>query len=363
MNPKKILTATIPAIIIILAFTITLYVNRNGKEKEEKEYLERPYYNSYPIMGTWIEISLYGSKNKVEQAMTDARSAIRLVNNICSRFDENSELERLNKNASKKPFKCSKILWDVLWKSKKFYEISNGSFDVTITPLMKLWGFYRKINKVPTKEQIKKITDRLGMNKVVFDKQNKTVFFKNSDIEIDLGGIVKGYAVDLACKAIIKDGIDAGVVNVGGNIRCLPKSPPGREFYIIGIRDPFQKNKLMNGIIKIKDLSLSTSGDYEQYIVIGGKRFTHIINPKTGYPVKGMAAVTVLCQSALDADALSTIFFLNGEKFAERHYKEYPNTKILMVQGYKKKPETIKVLKLGDVWKSIREPRLKQEKE
>ena len=361
MNFKKAIPIAIPAAIIIVAFiiTVTLRENENGRnlkvEKNTSKKTNEPLYRCYPIMGTWAEISLYGDKKKSKKAADAIYDVFKRVNAVCSRFDKNSELSKLNKTAKKNPFKCSDMLWDILSKSRHFYDLSHGAFDVTITPLMKLWGFYRKQDKIPSDKQIKEALSKVGLNKVKFDEHNHSVYFTKHEMKIDLGGIAKGYAVDLAYEAANKNGVKAGIINLGGNIRCYSNPPPGKKDYVIGIRDPFEKDKIMKGAIKIKGQSLSTSGNYEQYVIIGGERFTHIINPKTGYPIKDMAAATVLCKSAIWADALSTSVFLNGEKFAKEIHEKFPGIDILVVTGYKENPNSIKIFKFGKIWDQISE--------
>jgi FAD:protein FMN transferase len=355
MKNIKYISALFPTLIILVAFGVLFFNNKN-KTEEQQTNLQQPTYRSYPIMGTWAEISLYGDKKDTDKAFDIVQKVFNEVNDTCSRFKKDSELSELNRTAAIKPFKCEKMLWDVLVKSKFFYELSGGSFDVTITPLMELWGFFRKQNKIPTHSQIKAALGKVGLNKVVFNEKDHSIFFKNKNIKIDLGGIAKGYAVDLAYEAIKYLNIKAGVINLGGNIRTFPNPPPGREYYSIGVRDPFDKNKIMNGTVKILGKSLATSGDYEQFVIIDGERFTHIINPITGYPIKDMAADTIICNSALWTDALSTSVFLKGEEFAANIHKKYPDIDILVVRGYKDKPSTIKITKLGKVWSQIEEP-------
>ena len=350
---------SVPALIILTALIIVL--SRNHKEVTTInsntvaiQNSSAPLYRNYPIMGTWAEISLYENQETTNQAMDKIYAAFSEINSVCSRFNPKSELSRLNASAAEKPFKCSKLLWNILIKSKYFYELSDGSFDITITPLMNLWGFYRKQNKIPTEQEIKKALTLVGLNKVIFNSKDRSIFFKSSGIQIDLGGIAKGYAVDYAYEAIKNSRIKSGVINLGGNIRFLPFPPPGKKSYSAGIRNPFHKDKLMDGTIKLVNTSLATSGDYEQFIILNGKRFTHIINPKTGYPVKDMAAVTIVAQSALLCDALSTTVFINGVKFADKIHKKFPNLDILIVKGFHDNPKTVKTFKVGHIWENIK---------
>ena len=348
------LSSTLISIVIIIVLGYFLFFY--GKGPNTNNVLTEPTTRSYPIMGTWAQITFYGDTNTVNQGMDKVQEAFNIVNEKCNIYNPESELSKLNATAAQEPFECSDLLWNLLIQSKYFYDLSDGALDVTIKPLMCLWGFFKEDAVYPNKEEIAETVSKIGMDKVIFDTENKTVFFTNDLIEIDLGGIAKGYAVDLAYDSIKDLNLEAGVINLGGNIRCLPNPPPGRETYIIGVRDPFDKDDIMSGTLRILNESLATSGNYERFVVIDEKRYTHIMNPKTGYPVKDMAAVTIVSPSALWADALSTAVFIKGKEFAEQIYKEFPDINILLVEGFHDKPESIHVTKIGDIWKDIQEP-------
>ncbi|MCP4180462.1 MAG: FAD:protein FMN transferase [bacterium] len=357
-NKKKTIFIVTILIVIIGLFHIINTSNKEQKIETIVNTKDNPVIRTYPIMGTWAQISLYGSQKNVDIAMSRIHKVFTEVNQSCSRFSSKDELYQLNKTAYYKPFKCSKMLWKILVQSKYFYDLTDGRFDITITPLMKLWGFYKKQNSIPTPAEIKNALDKVGLNKVIFNYKNHTVRFTKPGMSIDLGGIAKGYAIDLAYDSIKDLGIKSGVINLGGNIRCLPSPPPGKKDYLIGIRDPFNKSKLMNGSLKLLNASLATSGDYEQYIILDGKRFTHIINPITGYPIKDMAETTIVAPNALWTDALSTSVFICGKEFAEKIHKKFKDINILIVKGYHDKPDTIKIYKYGDIWESINLPKV-----
>ncbi len=353
----KIIAYAIPALIVIVGLVIILgRVKHNDISINKVDVNNQsfsPNYRSYPIMGTWAEVTLYGNSENLNFAQDEIYKAFEKINDICNRFESDSELSKLNSSAADKPFNCSPLFWDILLNAKYFYKLSNGAFDVTITPLMKLWGFYRKQNKIPSEYEIKICLENVGLDKVVFDESKRTVFFKRKGLQIDLGGIAKGYAVDYAFKTIKKYKIEAGVINLGGNIRFFPKPPPEKEFYSVGVRNPFQKTKLMNGVLHLINQSLATSGDYERFIILNGQRYAHIINPKTGYPVKDMVSVTVISDSALCCDALSTSVFLNGKNFAEKINKKYPGIQFLIVKGYHDNSDSVEIYKIGKAWSEI----------
>ena len=216
----------------------------------------------YPVMGTMAEVKLYGNPESAKSAADAIREEFSAVESACNRFDSESEISKLNERAGTEPFKCSDLLWEVLIESKRFYELTDGSFDITVTPLMELWGFYRKRNSLPSAKEISDAKKNVGLNKVIFDTANHTIKFSEPGVKIDLGGIAKGYAIDRAASAAIGKGINCGTINLGGNVRCLNNPPPGRTKYTVGIKDPLNKDNI-NGSIQVVDCSIATSGNYE----------------------------------------------------------------------------------------------------
>jgi len=313
-----------------------------------------PATRTYPIMGTWAQVTLYGDKTKVDIAQDKIYNAFVEINKTCSRFNSEDELAKLNSSAYYHPFKCSDTLWQVLMLSQKYYKESNGAFDITVTPLMKLWGFYAKQDKTPTRLQVQEALKKVGFNKLIFNDQAHTVRFSVEGMELDLGGIAKGFALDYAYDKIKSTGINEGVINLGGNILCLPDGPLDKKYYVLAIRNPLDKEKTMNGSLELVNEALSTSGDYEQYIVFDGKRYSHIINPKTGYPIADMISVTAIAPTGVASDALSTSVFLNGLDFAKRIHDKNSKIQFFIVTGEHEDPYSIKTHKIGNAWNSIK---------
>lgn len=304
---------------------------------------------TFPVMGTIAQYKLYGDKKLVEQAADKVRDSFLEVEKLCNIFDEQSEISRLNRTAADRPFKCTPLLWTVLMEAERAYKLSDGAFDITARPLMQLWGFYRKRgDSLPTVTEIAKALKNIGMNKVIFDKSARTVKFTQPGISFDLGGVAKGFAVDQAVSAVKKLGITSGIINLAGNMYCFPQPFPKRKAYRIGIKNPLHKESLC-GYVDLLDGSLSTSGDYERYVTIKGKRYAHIMDVRTGRPITKIFSVTVITPSACVADYLSTSIFINGKDFAEQICKKLPGTQVLIIQEDDNgKPEQIK---FGSSWK------------
>lgn len=240
-------------------------------------------------------------------------------------YDISSELSRLNRSAAKSPFRCSETLYQLLKESRKAWFLSEGAFDISTKPLMNLWGFYRKRDgKMPSAEEIAKVLQVVGLDKVKFDDKNRTVFFTVPGMSLDLGGIAKGWTVDRTAEQI-KPGTHA-IINLGGNLRIMN---PLRRKSVIGIRHPLDPEKIERKLI-IHSGSCSTSGGYERFVVYNSKRYAHIMDPATGYPANQCLAVTVITESALHADWMSTAIFIRGKHSAEKIVKEFPGTVVYL---------------------------------
>lgn len=324
-----------------------------GKEQTEKTSAPLPHLTrTYPIMGTMAEVSLYGETKDAEKAADAIYDVFRKIEQVCNIFDPESEISRLNSQAGSSPFVCSELLWDILSESRRAWKISDGAFDITARPLMQLWGFYRKRGEsLPSEQELVLAKESVSLELVEFDDSARSVKFKRPGVSFDLGGIAKGYAVDMAADEVAKIGIRRGIINLAGNIRCLPLPPPGKQHYTIGVKNPMDKSRIC-GTISCLDISMATSGNYERYVTIGGKRYTHIMDVKTGIPVSNMLSVTVLTPSALDADILSTSVFIKGAELAERLCRELPGTQILIID----QPDQAtvpRVKSFGPVWNNI----------
>lgn len=334
-------------VIVAIIGIVWMMIVPHSKTNNSKIMVER----MFPVMGTIAQYKLYGDKKLVEQGAEQIRDIFFEVEKVCNIFKPNSEISRLNNSAATKPFKCSPLLWDVLMQSKQAYNISGGAFDITARPLMDLWGFYRKRGKsLPSATELTKALKNIGMNKVIFDKSNHTVKFTQSGVNFDLGGIAKGFAVDQAVAAVKKLGIKSGIINLAGNMYCFPVPFPRRKNYRIGIKDPKHKEQLC-GYVDLLNSSLATSGNYERYVTINGKRYAHIMDVRTGKPVTKMLSVTVITPSACVADYLSTSIFINGKSFAKQVCKKIPRTQVLIIR--ENDAGNLEKIKFGTLWKLV----------
>jgi thiamine biosynthesis lipoprotein len=300
-------------------------------------------------MGTVAETVIYGPREAAEKASDAVRDVFFVIEKTCNIFDPESELSKLNASAFEKPFKCGPLLWEVLCESRDAWRLSGGDFDITAKPLMDLWGFYRKRERLPSKEETAETLARVGLDKVLFDDNERTVRFTVKGMSFDLGGIAKGFAVDKAYESAVRAGVSRGVINLGGNMRFFPLPPPGKESYTLGIRNPLGKDSVC-GKINALAVSVATSGNYERYVTIDGVQLTHIMNVKTGEPVKNMLSATVVTPSALTADILSTTVFIKGDAFAADVCAKIPRTSALIIKNNPGNPLSPVITKFGPAW-------------
>jgi thiamine biosynthesis lipoprotein ApbE len=291
----------------------TPYVRRASSREPGDLYKETRL-----VMGTYAEVSVYAEdKTLASQAIEEAFEELDRLDGLMSNYKSSSELSRINQEAPKAPTGCNEELLGVIERSLGYSILTQGAFDITVEPLVSRWGFYEGKVKVLEEKELEAVLPAVSYKNILIQGQptpgrSRTIFFKNSQTRIDLGGIGKGYAADKAVEVLRKKGISSACVNLGGNIYALG-SPPGKEAWRIGVLHPRQKGLLM-GYLELRDKGVATSGDYERFFTIEGKRYSHIIDPRTGKPAQGAVSVTIVAPNATEADALSTGVFILGVK-------------------------------------------------
>ncbi len=274
------------------------------------------------MLGTYVEVT-----SPYKEAANTAFQEISRIEKLLSKYDPDSEISRLNKTGI---LAVSDDTLHILKKAEEFWKLTDGGFDVTVGPLMDLWGFSNKKYKQPKEEDIKKTLKVVGFDKIIFNNQNNVINYKTSGVEIDLGGIAKGFAVGQAVKRLKEKGITSCLINAGGQIYCLGDNS-GRPWRV-GIKNP-RKSGIVD-YLELRDKAVSTSGDYEQYFIIDGRRFTHIMDPKTGYPLdNGVISVTVIADDSTIADALSTSIFVLGKVKGMKLAKAIANVQVKVVSA------------------------------
>lgn len=224
-----------------------------------------------------------------------------------STYKAESDLSRLNRDGASGWVAVDRDVVEVILASKRVHSLSRGAFDPTVLPLMRLWGFREGKPHRPSLTAITRTLDAVGLEHVSVDSVGGRVRYERLGVSLDLGGIAKGYALDVAKRAAIDAGAAAGQLDLGGNLLVFGSEASGRA----AIQDPNSRDGVV-GVIDLQDVSVATSGGYERYVEIEGKRYGHIIDPRTGYPAEGVASVTVVSDQAVIADALSTACYVMG---------------------------------------------------
>ncbi|MEO5802257.1 MAG: FAD:protein FMN transferase [Verrucomicrobiota bacterium] len=265
---------------------------------------------SQPLLGTFVTISAYGSnREKTQQAVSEAFGEIQRIDSLMSLHRADSELNFLNSRGALEPVKVSPELFQVIAKAQEIAAETAGSFDITIRPLADLWGFIWKEYRMPTDSELEAVLPRVNYKLIEIDPALQTIRFLKPGVSIDLGGIGKGYAVDGAIEKLQTFGISKAMVKIGGDLRVIG-SPPGKGHWTVQIEDPKKEGHRHN--ISLRDAALSTSGNYENFFTIKGKRFSHILNPRTGLPIQNVSACTVSASTCTESDAYATAFFVYG---------------------------------------------------
>jgi thiamine biosynthesis lipoprotein len=253
----------------------------------------------------------------------EALDEIDRVDRLMSHYRRDSPLSRLNREAAGGPVAVEPELLAFLAECLRWSRESDGAFDVTVGPLMKAWGFFRGEGRVPGEDELARARDAVGYRHVVVDRGAGTVRFDRPGVELDLGGIGKGYAVDRVVGLLRRRGVGSALVNLGGSSVYGLGSPPGRKSWEIGIQDPTDPAKTAL-TARLRDRALSIAGGYEHFFEKDGVTYSHIMDPRTGRPVRGVLSVAVLTDSATDGDALDDVLFVQGVDQGAAFLKRLP---------------------------------------
>lgn len=266
------------------------------------------------LMGNRFEITVV-SENKDEafSRIDDAVAEISRIEKLLTTFSENSQTNLINRNAGISPVKVDKEVFDIIARSKRISDVTQGAFDITYGSVdKKLWNFDKTMTSLPDVETAKRAVHLINYRNVILDEKKCTVFLKEKGMRIGFGGIGKGYAAERAKIILQQKGIESGIVNAAGDLTAWGYQPNGKE-WTIGIADPNSAHHPFS-YLNITNMAIATSGNYEKYITIKGKRYSHTIDPKTGLPVSGIKSVTIISPNAEIADAMATPVMIMGIK-------------------------------------------------
>jgi len=253
---------------------------------------------------------------------------------MISSWDASSETALINKNAGIKPVKVSLELFKLIERAKQISEITDGAFDISYSSMDKIWKFDGSMTSMPTNEEIRKSVAKVGHNNIILNTADNTVFLKYKGMKISFGAIGKGYAADKAKELLVSKQVPAGIINAAGDLTTWGTKASG-EKWLIGIANPLSKDKIFSWL-PILESSVATSGNYEKFVIINGKKYTHIIDPRTGYPSAGINSVSVFAKSAELCDALATAIFIMGKNAGLSLVNQLGGTEVIIVDSANK---------------------------
>jgi FAD:protein FMN transferase len=284
------------------------------------------------VMGTFCEVSIYDDDAlRAQEASDRAFKEMERVDHLLSNFDPDSELSRMNRGASSGVFVAAPELFEFMKECQRFFRMTGGTFDPTVGPLVRAWGFFEPHPHIPSKEEALSLRAKVGMGKIEINDAHSTVRFPVQGMEIDPGGIGKGYAVDRAAGVLKESGITSGLINAGGSSFYAIGHPPDVEFWWIGVKDPGRPDQAI-AFVPLCDNSLSTSGSLEKHVQVGHQIFGHIFDPRSGRPVEGALEVSVLAPTATESDALTKAAFALSRKEALKLFHGLSGVHVLRVE-------------------------------
>lgn len=298
---KKIINYSL---IVMLSISMSLSFMGCKTQKKQKEITKQTY-----AMGTIVSFKVYG--DKAEDNIEQSIKLLEQLEDKMSLNKQNSEINKLNSLAGKKFERVSDQTYNVIKKSLKYSTLSQGAFDITVEPLVKLWGIGTDKARIPSHKEIENAKKFIDYRNIQINSKGQ-ILLKKPGMQIDVGGIAKGYAADEIKNMLKQNGVSSAFINIGGNVNLLGSKCDGKPWHI-GVQNPLKDKGEYMGIVTLADKSIVTSGNYERYFIRNGKRYHHIFDVKTGYPAeKGLISTTIISDKSIDGDALSTTTYVLG---------------------------------------------------
>lgn len=304
---------------VLLSFTVVQASESTPQAKSPATEKVLRMERSLDSMGTTFTIAAYGEdRYAMDDAIDEAFQEAQRLELLLSNYRPDSEWSRVNRDAVRGPVPVSKELFDLLSRCLGYSQASEGAFDITVGPLMKIWGFYKGSGRIPHSAEIRAAQTRVGYRHIHLDAQRRTVRF-DAPVEMDPGGIGKGYAVDKMVEVLQRKGVKSAIISAGrSSIYGIGTPPNESRGWRITIPDPRNSHKVVAEYF-LKNESMSTSGSTEKFFVAGGKTFTHIMDPRSGYPSRGMLQVSVITPKTIDSEAWTKPYFVLGRDWTVQH--------------------------------------------
>lgn len=289
------------------------------------------------LMGNRFEISVIGpNENWCSDKINLAIDEIKRIEKLLTTFSNESITFEINENAGIKPITVPEEVFNLIHRCQMISQMTQGAFDISYGGLdKKFWNFDTKMTSLPDEKSARKSVELINYKNIILDTENRTVFLKEKGMRIGFGGIGKGYAAEMAKKKLIENGVESGIVNASGDLSAWGYQENGKP-WTIGVADPNHRNEIFS-TFNITNTAVATSGNYEKFVIIGNKKYSHTIDPKTGYPVSGIKSVTIIAQNAEIADALATPVTVMGIEVGLDFINQLKNIGCIIIDDYNKK--------------------------
>ncbi|MEG6586537.1 FAD:protein FMN transferase [Dendrosporobacter sp. 1207_IL3150] len=305
---------------IVIMIFVTIIVTGCFSQKQYKE--------TRFMMDTIVEVTAYGPNS--EQAVKAAFNEFQRIHDLANSFDEESTISNINKSAGIKPVNADPEIIYMIKRANSMSDKLDGVFDVTIGSLSHLWGIGKKGEYVPALGEVSAILQKVNYQLIEINETQNSVFLPKSGMMLDLGGIAKGYAVDKALEILKQNGITSALINAGGDVRVIGKKPDGQPWRI-GVQHPRNSEGISAKLALTEWDTMETSGDYQRYLIKDGVRYSHILDPRTGYQPRQLASVTIVNNNSGDGDILSTAVFILGAERGIELLKQFPGNEAIIV--------------------------------
>lgn len=263
------------------------------------------------LLGSPFEITVIATDSiQGNEFATMAINEVKRIENLISDWIPTTQISKVNQNAGIQPVKVDNEVYELIERALKVSKLTNGAFDISYASMDKIWKFDGSMKAMPTEDAIKKSVEKVGYQNIILNPKDTTLFLKNTGMKLGLGGIGQGYIADKIKALLQSKGCTSGIINVSGDINTWGKQLDGKP-WTIGIVNPMNKNKVF-ATFPLDDSAVETSGSYEKYVTFNEKRYSHIIDPRTGYPASGIVSVSIFAKQTEIADALATAVFVLG---------------------------------------------------
>lgn len=291
---------------------------------------ENNYTRTLKLMGSRFDITVVADNQlQADEYIDLAVNEISRIEKMISSWDTLSETSEVIRYAGIRPVKVDKELFDLIERAIKISELTDGAFDITYASMDRIWKYDGSMKRLPTEDEVLQSVEKVGYKNIVLDPENQSVFLKKKGMRIGFGAIGKGFGADKAKELLMAKGVKAGIMNASGDLTTWGTQPDGTP-WMVGITNPLNKDKVFSWF-PLDNNAVVTSGNYEKFVEFNGKRYTHIIDPRTGWPVSGLTSVTIFAPKAELADALATSIFVMGLETGLDYVNQLPGVECIIV--------------------------------